>query len=1024
MNKRSKDLAKDCQNQDLDLEITTKQASQNTNKTALNSGSAHDLYCDLKKDQRSENSHDPCLEISDNTEKDRSSDLDNTKDNSKDLKHNQAHESASNELDSAKRYLAENQKLRKHNHEQAIELNERKRQVEQLESECQSKNNTLTNVDTLAVKFFAGLRKILPDQAISIAKDFTFGLANGSIKTLDNAFNELSNIIGTLIDCRQAANLSALNLSKSERSNSAAPIIKVLDRDADKPEDSFTTQSSSTKQNQKNSLSKGSAEKEFGHNCKLVKEIHDEIIEKSDFGRELKEYQEANPLSNQQYQLGDSRKAHKINQDSLFSLIKQYVIPHCLDKHSGDNKSSKSQDKSKHVDNRETVKQIENTNFVIHAITNTFNGYCKHCNQYTKLKITDIKQYNTVNGTCFGRGFHSSANPSYHIECPCCHERYSMSMIDMNVPKSVLASCTDYSKKDSLVLPKDTKAKSSGGEESLDNENTSFQDNFTPKNALSRLDKAPDNQRYTVIQSELGKRASDIKNQPHTCASIFENFTDLSYIKPLELFPVFKGSSISIGLFTEALAATRDYTSTSRFHKSKVSQAVEQYIISRSRLMEVMPIFSRAFLKGVAEQIHQDIIASADVVGCDETHTAVVEAGKINGARSKKCYIWGMCSIDVCGDTKVYYEAHDNRTAQACMSLIDYNSDEAVFKAVITDGYRVYINVFESMDGKKRVHACCFAHWRRIYRQYLIERDWLSLYDQLLTTSSNTEEFFSNLEEMVLKGPKDDYSNFILALTIYHIINQLFVNDANLLASLKGHERSEILKALDKMRKEDSAYLLAVLNVLVEANIAINDNIKVSKKGKTYQANKCMCKNTEFCLYWMNYRQYFTEFINMPEIPLSNNDMERAFRLPAILKRVKLSIKTMDGFHAFADQLTVIENCTLAGVDIRYYIPWLVINVQRAINNLSNDEIKQASDYANKLWPNNAKKIELQKNRMPKKFEAETINDKGVVVKTTLDLYDPSNPTAALYDLISFKGLTPHDFKREMEKMERQRLAS
>lgn len=61
---------------------------------------------------------------------------------------------------------------------------------------------------------------------------------------------------------------------------------------------------------------------------------------------------------------------------------------------------------------------------------------------------------------------------------------------------------------------------------------------------------------------------------------------------------------------------------------------------------------------------------------------------------------------------------------------------------------------------------------------------------------------------------------------------------------------------------------------------------------------------------------------------------------------------------------------------------------------------------------------------MPKKFEAETINDKGVVEKTTHDLYDPSNPTAALYDLISFKGLTPHDFKREMEKMERQRLAS
>ena len=156
----------------------------------------------------------------------------------------------------------------------------------------------------------------MPDQTISIAKDFTFGLANGTIKTLDNAFNELSNIIGTLSDCRQAANLSALNLSKAKQ-KTEAPIIKVLDRDADKPEDSFTTQSSTTKQNQKNSLSKRLAEKEFGHNCKLVKEIHDEIIEKTDFGRGLKEYQEANPLSNQQYQLGDSREAQKSTRFSV-----------------------------------------------------------------------------------------------------------------------------------------------------------------------------------------------------------------------------------------------------------------------------------------------------------------------------------------------------------------------------------------------------------------------------------------------------------------------------------------------------------------------------------------------------------------------------------------------------------------------------------------------------------------------------------------------------------------------------------
>ena len=82
-----------------------------------------------------------------------------------------------------------------------------------------------------------------------------------------------------------------------------------------------------------------------------------------------------------------------------------------------------------------------------------------------------------------------------------------MSIMSMNVPKSVLASCTDYSKKDSLVLPNDTKAKSSGSEESLDNENTFCRKIGSSGKSFSRLKKAPDNQRYTVIQSELGKKS-------------------------------------------------------------------------------------------------------------------------------------------------------------------------------------------------------------------------------------------------------------------------------------------------------------------------------------------------------------------------------------------------------------------------------------------------------------------------------------------------------------------------------------
>ena len=43
----------------------------------------------------------------------------------------------------------------------------------------------------------------------------------------------------------------------------------------------------------------------------------------------------------------------------------------------------------------------------------------------------------------------------------------------------------------------------------------------------------------------------------------------------------------------------------------------------------------------------------------------------------------------------------------------------------------------------------------------------------------------------------------------------------------------------------------------------------------------------------------------MPEIPLSNNDMERAFRLPAILKRVKLITSLLDFI------ITKIVDCSL-----------------------------------------------------------------------------------------------------------------
>ncbi|MGN8893476.1 IS66 family transposase, partial [Anaerobiospirillum succiniciproducens] len=489
------------------------------------------------------------------------------------------------------------------------------------------------------------------------------------------------------------------------------------------------------------------------------------------------------------------------------------------------------------------------------------------------------------------------------------------------------------------------------------------------------------------------------------------------------LMPLFKGCNFNVAQMADLLEAHLLYCSASRYYMTSLFTEAER-LISRGHLNVISIAFSRAYLEGVCREIKEQILKISNVLRMDESPVSLANVMVDGGVLCKQGYLWCMGNASLSSNHMVYFEAHPYRNIESFLSFINYNDLPDNIKYIITDAYACYDKGIQTMGGTKRKHALCHAHCRRPLHKFLKELGVLKLYNKLLEESDSPYDFFQRLQDLAMpkegngkgKGKGKPSANLdkhtVLLLCIYHIINQIFVNDEYVVRSCDEHDSEEFFSKLDAVRKEHSAHLVTVLNLLVEVYIAAKNNIRISKNKKCFFSNLIKNKATEFCLYWMNARHKLIEFINDPMVPLTNNDIERAFRFPAISKHSRLSLKSMDGFHSFANQMTILQNCVICGVNLRDYIYWLVDNVKTRINNLPAELIAELEKIANELWDAD-KQIQLKRHATPKKFVGVERGKDGAQ-KESVDMYDPSNPLTALYDAISYEGLTPLDFKNTL----------
>ena len=980
---------------------------KNIKQTALNGGLSKDHDSTQERDLPCNTSHDLGSQTSKDNSKDHTNDLTNSNKTAlnQDLHHDpisvEMYEAQAKEILDLKR---RNEVLVKSNHDLNCQLKEERKANKRLAKDLERARTTLSNVESLGHEFIIKVHNINKTQFTSLDRGFALNLLDGQISPLKNSLDFIIEIFTELNQSR-VANIIESNIkpSKSEKSKADvhAPNAEDFDENQEEDDDDDDENFGAKGKSRKKVIVKGSAEKEFGHNVPEVGAIHKEIINTSNLGKGFVSHRKQIPYPDKPSTILDCILRHDYELSDVFTFINENAIHHFMPK----TKVLPNQDQKDDSHKLCNVKYIKQANYVIEPANKTFKAFCKKCNKYEEFTIQDKSSTRIVSGKTYDLGEAFVIISSYKVKGVECEHECVMSLDEINTDKILYEAITPYGEEDRLHLPEsDAKAKKDS--------------RFNCEDESIRINSAKNNnQRSYRFSTACNHRASDIKKQAHVFKISGPTVFDPTISS---LMPLFKGCHFNVAQMADLLEAHLLYSSASRYHKtSSLATAVDQ-IISRGHLNVISIAFSRAYLEGVCREIKEQILKISNVLRMDESPVSLANVMVDGGVLCKQGYLWCMGNASLSSNHMVYFEAHPYRNIESFLSFINYNDLPDNIKYIITDAYACYDKGIQTMGGTKRKHALCHAHCRRPLHKFLKELGVLKLYNKLLEESDSPYDFFQRLQDLAMpiegKGKGKPSVNLdkhtVLLLCIYHIINQIFVNDEYVVRSCVEHDSEDFFSKLDAVRKEHSAHLVTVLNLLVEVYIAAKNNIRISKNKKCFFSNLIKNKATEFCLYWMNARHKLIEFINDPMVPLTNNDIERAFRFPAISKHSRLSLKSMDGFHSFANQMTILQNCVICGVNLRDYIYWLVDNVKTRINNLPHELIAEHEKKANELWDAD-KQIQLKRHATPKKFVGVERGKDGAQ-KESVDMYDPSNPLTALYDAISYEGLTPLDFKNTL----------
>lgn len=152
-----------------------------------------------------------------------------------------------------------------------------------------------------------------------------------------------------------------------------------------------------------------------------------------------------------------------------------------------------------------------------------------------------------------------------------------------------------------------------------------------------------------------------------------------------------------------------------------------------------------------------------------------------------------------------------------------------------------------------------------------------------------------------------------------------------------------ISEALDEDTQKKGDKLLKELRSLIKI-MSEDDEEGKEKCKQIIESLKLTCveekENThtklrELCSEILNDWDAVVAFVYNPELPLTNNEAERALRHAVIARRISFGTRTCEGSKAYATLLSVIETCRLRNVDPWSYIAQTIALGRKGISPLA-----------------------------------------------------------------------------------------
>ncbi|MCI6449471.1 MAG: hypothetical protein SPF26_00365 [Succinivibrio sp.] len=238
-------------------------------------------------------------------------------------------------------------------------------------------------------------------------------------------------------------------------------------------------------------------------------------------------------------------------------------------------------------------------------------------------------------------------------------------------------------------------------------------------------------------------------------------------------------------------------------------------------------------------------------------------------------------------------------------------------------------------------------------------------------------------------------------MIIYYLINSLFVVDSSIVFKHSFDcTTDEFKQDLQEARTNSSRTIVNTLFDAIRVFVANNPNIfdtKLCNGNLKYKPIK-FYPEAKALFYLLSYEKELKEFINSPEIELTQSSCERALKLGICSRKAFMFIDSIDGSNAFADLQTIVNTCISNGINVDNYLTWLIANQKYRLSLL---EAKGHSDPTFYSMP----------RKKSTKVENKDENGNTKQVSVSIPMYEQN----LCYDKIDVSDLTPYAYLQYLQ---------